>query len=48
MAEPRDSGERDEWRVEVTLDADEEGIRWASGCASSTSTTRPASGWAGR
>ncbi len=25
MAEPRDSGERDEWRVEVTLDADEEG-----------------------
>ena len=25
MAEPRDSGERDEWRVEVALDEDEQG-----------------------
>ena len=25
MAEPRESGERDEWRVAVKLEADEEG-----------------------
>ena len=43
MAEPRDSGARDEWRVVAKLEADEEGHSLVSGSSRSTSMTRPAS-----